>query len=607
MRLINTASLKLEEFFSEVPEYAILSHTWGTGEVSFQDWANLDEARRKDGYAKIEGGCRQAIKDGIKYLWVDTNCIDKTSSSELSEAINSMFSYYSEAKVCYVYLADVSIPDGAAATARCSTDPALQAAFRRSRWFTRGWTLQELLAPSALVFFSREWRDIGTKASERGLITSISGIDSDYLRQPKKIKSASVARRMSWMANRTTTRVEDIAYCMLGIFDINMALLYGEGTKAFLRLQEEIIKVSNDQTIFCWQKGHHSDRGRAGSSSSSPLVPSDWLSVLAPHPVVFRGSGQFFSEPSASAASSATSASAHRSTAAKPYSITNFGLSIDVPLLHTAAGACAILDCGIRTERRRTLSRVMVRLHRVPGSPENHYVRLFTDLLLVTPVPSALVGSRTQIFVDCRNARPRGADGLISTKLGSPQIGLDSCQGRVLLLAFNAPVDVERAPAAAAAAPGVDFHSLDSAVELSHDVSGRFGIRLQGRVASSAPFVVLVAGERLGDDIRWLVDVSIGPAPPGAELSMKSLLAGLDPAAFGTWIPSPSLRSVASWPYSERGAIFCVLELDLVEAVLRREASVDDSLDFQHLSRSTSSLDRPSLRSGSTGLDMADT
>ena len=151
MRLLHTSTLELHEFYGEViPKYAILSHTWGEGEVSFQELqkAKLDESsmlNESKGYRKIKDCCKLAASDGWQYIWIDTCCIDKTSSAELSEAINSMYRWYGEAQICYAYLADV---DSAG-----QNDPLTMRRFERSRWFTRGWTLQELLAPDFLVFY----------------------------------------------------------------------------------------------------------------------------------------------------------------------------------------------------------------------------------------------------------------------------------------------------------------------------------------------------------------------------------------------------------------------------------------------------------------------
>lgn len=246
MRLINVHTGELEEFFgrADVPPYAILSHTWGEGEVSYQDWQSQGVRASRAGSAKIERACEQSRRDGLRYLWVDTNCIDKTSSAELSEAINSMFRWYTDSAVCYAYLADVEDPD----------DPQ---EFVRSRWFTRGWTLQELLAPEDVRFFSRDWQPMGTKLDRSGLISHITAISEAFL-VGRSLLQASVAERMSWAAYRNTSRQEDIAYCLLGLFSIQMPILYGERDGAFLRLQEEILKTSSDRKLlahllaFCW-------------------------------------------------------------------------------------------------------------------------------------------------------------------------------------------------------------------------------------------------------------------------------------------------------------------------------------------------------------------
>ncbi|PMD19234.1 HET-domain-containing protein, partial [Hyaloscypha hepaticicola] len=245
MWLIETESLKLEYFLGkDIPCYAILSHTWGDGEASFQDWQDLRKASQKTGFAKIKSACAQARDDGLRYIWVDTNCIDKSSSAELSEAINSMFAWYKNSWVCYVYLADVKDPEDVAGNLD---------SLRKSRWFTRGWTLQELLAPTSIRFFTQDWKPISMESRHYSqLVSSITGIRLDVLSYPQNVMSCSNVEKMSWIAGRETTREEDVAYCLLGIFDINMPLLYGEGRKAFARLQEEIIKQSTDHSLFAW-------------------------------------------------------------------------------------------------------------------------------------------------------------------------------------------------------------------------------------------------------------------------------------------------------------------------------------------------------------------
>jgi hypothetical protein len=185
-----------------------------------------------------ERTCDQAVSEGYEYAWVDTCCIDKSSSAELQEAINSMFKWYQQAKICYAYLTD--LPSGSN----------LSKSLPRCRWFTRGWCLQELIAPPEVRFFDEGWTDIGTRTSCTRLISRITRIPLGVLENSQRMYDMPVARRMSWASTRHTTRVEDQAYCLLGLFDVNMPMLYGEGPKAFLRLQEEIMKRSSDLSIF---------------------------------------------------------------------------------------------------------------------------------------------------------------------------------------------------------------------------------------------------------------------------------------------------------------------------------------------------------------------
>jgi hypothetical protein len=247
MRLINVNNYSLSEFIGRnIPPYAILSHTWGDDEVSLKDIQDVNAASRKEGFKKIDFCCNQAKEDGFEWAWVDTCCIDKTSSAELSEAINSMFQWYSQAMVCYAYLSDVSISYNA------KRDDFDLDTLRNSRWFTRGWTLQELIAPLTVQFFTSRWSYIGSKKQLAPLLSEITGIPMYILDHSNSPLDQTVYDRMHWASRRQTTREEDKAYCLLGLFDINIPLLYGEGKKAFHRLQEEIIKNFDDHTIFLW-------------------------------------------------------------------------------------------------------------------------------------------------------------------------------------------------------------------------------------------------------------------------------------------------------------------------------------------------------------------
>ncbi|KAH8762286.1 heterokaryon incompatibility protein-domain-containing protein [Hyaloscypha finlandica] len=275
MRLLNAKTKRLEEFFGkDIPPYAILSHTWGKDEVLFKD---VTKGRYNKDSNKIEGCCREALGNGLDYVWIDTCCIDKRSSAELSEAINSMFDWYESSAACFAYLADIhDIMD--------LSVPESTLAFRESKWWTRGWTLQELLAPRLVMFYNASWTYLGEKlflqvyeflpnvlaTVVNGLISEITGIEIKYLTGENKFCDASIAEKMSWAALRQTTREEDIAYSLLGIFNVNMPLLYDEKAKAFHRLQEAIISSSHDQSIFAWGFRQFRSVGNCELLASSP-------------------------------------------------------------------------------------------------------------------------------------------------------------------------------------------------------------------------------------------------------------------------------------------------------------------------------------------------
>lgn len=227
----------------DIPPYAILSHTWGGDEVTFED-LEKGIGRSKAGYQKIEFCGEQAARDKLDYFWVDTCCINKSSDAELASSLNSMFRWYRNATKCYVYLSDVSA---------CIEVNQSLAAFRKSRWFTRGWTLPELLAPKSVEFFSQEGVLLGDKTSLIEYILDITSIPVQALRGDVTIYSSE--QRMSWIDGRETKRKEDKAYCLLGICDVSLAILYGEGEeKAFRRLRREISLSEHDKGEESWSK-----------------------------------------------------------------------------------------------------------------------------------------------------------------------------------------------------------------------------------------------------------------------------------------------------------------------------------------------------------------
>lgn len=281
MRLINTTTGLFEEFIGRnVPKYAILSHTWEEEEVSFTDMQRDGHQARK-GFEKIRMTCKLAADAGIHYAWVDTCCIDKSSSAELTEAINSMYRWYQRSAICYAYLSDLSPSD------------ALHTALPSCRWFTRGWTLQELIAPSEMRFFDRSWIDRGSKEGLSIMLSEITGIATKVLRHERPLSSIAVAQRMSWAAKRETTRIEDRSYSLLGLFGVHMPMIYGEEERAFRRLQEQIIKSTLDMTIFAWKMPEHTKPlGCPGTHYICGL--------LASSPDDFWDSGHMISIPSTS-------------------------------------------------------------------------------------------------------------------------------------------------------------------------------------------------------------------------------------------------------------------------------------------------------------------
>ncbi|KAI8959869.1 hypothetical protein F5Y11DRAFT_350078 [Daldinia sp. FL1419] len=347
------------------------SHTWWKHEVTFQDILTRSY-KFLDGYAKIDGCCRQAAKDGLHYVWIDTCCIDKSSSAELSEGINSMFQWYKRSTVCYVYLVDVSNDD----------DPFAE--FRQSRWFTRGWTLQELLAPMEVVFFDKAWKEIKVgrliraehmlRGQPQGIVPSqekylnrlgLLTLLSDITNIPKKALDTGdfsrfcAAARLAWAANRTTTRIEDRAYSLLGLLEVNMPLLYGEGEKAFQRLQEEIIKSRNDDSLLAW--------GYRLGPREHPKIYTN--SVLALSPSDFSHCGDFQNLESEETSPGVPLTTSHSA-------MTNIGLQTAIPIrpIDSKIGVfMAILRCVFTVDGHRC--HLVVPLVNTKGGDKNHFSR----------------------------------------------------------------------------------------------------------------------------------------------------------------------------------------------------------------------------------------
>jgi hypothetical protein len=353
MWLINATTFELEEFTGDkIPAYTILSHTWEDEEVTFKDMQGKS-AKRKAGYHKIINCCRltvevaRRLRDQVRlnHVWIDSCCIDKSSSAELSEAINSepmwsrnlapaltslagIYNYYQDAELCFAYLSDLK-------THQAAWNPTSRS-FERCRWFYRSWTLQELLAPGVIWFYatawefagSKHWQYLGTKHDYIEQISSVTGIDQAALRTPSDVFQYSVAQRMSWAADRKATRIEDVAYSLLGIFDVHMPLLYGEGNKAFIRLQEEIAKQYDDHSLFAWGMSARLNNIDEGPESVSPAP--HYMGFLAPEPEMFRPFRDVVS---------------FQTGEGHAWSMTNKGIEISLPSLQAPQGLLLLLNC----------------------------------------------------------------------------------------------------------------------------------------------------------------------------------------------------------------------------------------------------------------------
>ncbi|OQN96417.1 hypothetical protein B0A48_17669 [Cryoendolithus antarcticus] len=305
MWLLNATTFELHYFqaLSQAPQYAVLSHTWRDEEVIFQDIRDPESARTKQGWRKIQYTCEQTRKDDLEYCWVDTCCINKESSAELSESINSMYGIYGGAAICYIYLDDITenlqltdLMDSdlvflnimRARKARSqvelasASDTALTTqvrAFANARWWTRCFTLQELIAPPDAHFYNQTWEPIARRHDIVSLVSSRTGIDLSVLQRTADPLDMSIAKRLSWAASRQATREEDVAYSLLGLLDVDLPLLYGEGSRAFTRLQEELLRTKSDLSTLAWRL-------------SIPQDTSEWRFSL-----VLNKSGLFATSP----------------------------------------------------------------------------------------------------------------------------------------------------------------------------------------------------------------------------------------------------------------------------------------------------------------------
>ncbi|RYP55894.1 hypothetical protein DL771_012270 [Monosporascus sp. 5C6A] len=347
MRLIDCETGELEWFFVsqtvQPPPYAILSHTWdGDTEVTYQDYVDFLAGQGKHpqkNWTKVEKSIEVTVnsKERLKYIWIDTCCIDKSNAAELSEAINSMFKWYARAVSYEMPLIPANLQLTETAKNR----------LRGCRWFTRGWTLQELIAPPTVEFFDSNWIHFGNRNELGDLLTSLTRIDKRIFEttyQERDIMSIlskmTIAKKMSWAQNRQTAKTEDIAYSLLGIFGVNMAMTYGEESKAFIRLQKEILARYNDLSIFAWT---------ANPTRNYSIVP-EFRGILAHSPAEFANAGSF--EPS-------------RNAIANPdFTLTNNGLKISAQLRNIPNSKYLFLslNCYDKSEGQHNIQGITLQL-----------------------------------------------------------------------------------------------------------------------------------------------------------------------------------------------------------------------------------------------------
>ena len=277
MRLINTTTFQLEDMGRRGQEgnYAILSHRWTDDEIDFDSYMQLDKTPLQSqqppygyntGLGKVWWGCYMARQQQLQYFWIDTCCIRKTSSSELNRSIVSMFKWYADAAVCYAYLASATEPlEYLQRSRQAFLDPtdfdgkSNKEKRRPKEWFTRGWTLQELLDTKEMEILDARWNHIGSRKNLRKQIVAATNILPIYL---NNFRIAGIAAKLSWASERETEEEEDRVYSLFGLFGVSIDVRYGEGGRsAFLRLQEEIIKNSQDESIFAWTSNRYESSG----------------------------------------------------------------------------------------------------------------------------------------------------------------------------------------------------------------------------------------------------------------------------------------------------------------------------------------------------------
>ncbi|KAI0702641.1 heterokaryon incompatibility protein-domain-containing protein [Earliella scabrosa] len=432
MWLLESLTLQHQYFVS--PEavtegYVILSHVWDEKEDSFQDLQAIHARCAASGERphdlvseKIKMCCEVAACEGYKWVWIDTCCIDKTSSAELSEAINSMFRYYALSLVCYAYLRDVPTkyafrkPYSVAQLGLPSFGPPItESKFARSRWHQRGWTLQELVAPQIVHFLSASWEYLGSRSDIAETLEEVTSIPASVLRLEQRPADMSVAQRMSWAARRETTRMEDQAYCLLGIFDVNMPTLYGEGRKAFRRLQEEIMKQTHDTTVFAW--GDPTELWTVLNSGEQENLDLPGSSLFANSPRDFAHAANVVYSPLAGPPDRHPVDKAERGDGLITFNTISYGIRARLPMIDIKGFAFGVLSWNTSAETGPTP--LLLALGRRVQSRSSQTSTLPVHRVCTSRIVTVVSDYDTRIF---QASRPVWKDILLEEPTPSPSI-----------------------------------------------------------------------------------------------------------------------------------------------------------------------------------------
>lgn len=229
-----------------LPPYATFSHVIDEIGAPLEDFARIKRELCSDIVKILIRACVQARDAGFTWLWNYAACVDRNSCAAQSEAINSLAQIYRNCGRSIIYLEDLK--------SKLVEDEEVVERMAECRWIRNVWAIPQIVFSRVAFFYSSDWSLIGTKKSLLPYLSSRMGIDQEVLEDSDSLEEFSLARRMSWASDMTASRVEDFAYALVGLFDVSMSILYGEGQKAFLKLQEEIMGDTDDFSLIAWDK-----------------------------------------------------------------------------------------------------------------------------------------------------------------------------------------------------------------------------------------------------------------------------------------------------------------------------------------------------------------